>query len=479
MFVVVFTQKAEIEDLVDELYEKLRKIENQNNSDTDNHYLESVSDIEKNCESTKISEDPTKRYYTAFPPLSKEISDANFIKAQMSLTWPAGSTHQLNCNSANNGLTGVKRKPKRRRSQGMTKNKQNFIKKTASTGGVNGGGNGGVGDVVRCKKDNSSLWDTNFEGSWEMGHDLIREFIIKQNNNRNRSISESDASNFADLHHFVHSDKKNNKLLQNINNNNLIMNEGGSDNQNNNEEFEERHLIDFNNEEEINDQQNDDNFIEEFSQNSMSEMSDTSVLMFGNNPIRDEGYVTPDTLTSISEITDSSINGACPRRLYERETSIESINEFKAKFNSSVEALWGDGGGGGVDDEQQLKQPNDLNSFWSKYHKHEYKTFDDTTTVAAAQKQNELNNCSPIIDALEQFRKNISGGLLFSMLDSNSTNSKIGKLNNNNLQQKSNDFIQAGTNITSSIWSSDCGDGAGIWGDKSTDIKLEVSFIFI
>lgn len=446
---------------MDELYEKLRKIENQNNSDTDNHYLETVSDIEKKS----TSEDPTKRYYTAFPPLSKEISDANFIKNQMSLTWPAGSTHQLNCNNSNNGLAGVKRKPKRRRSQGMTKNKQTFIKKTAATGI----GGGGV-DRIHGKKDNSSLWDTNFEGSWEMGHDLIREFIIKQNNNRNRSISESDASNFADLHHFVHSDKK--KLLLKNNNNLGDLINNNNNNIRSSEDLEECHLIDFNNE--IIDQQNE-NFIEEFSHNSMGEMSDTSVLMFGNNPIRDEGYVTPDTLTSISEITDSSINGACPRRLYERETSIESINEFKAKFNSSVEALWGDGGGGGGggengDDQQQLKS-NDLNSFWSKYHKHEYKAFEPIEK----QQPHELSNSPPMIDALEQFRKNISGGLLFSMLDS--PNNKIGS-KFENLQQKSNDFIQAGTNITSSIWSSDCGDGAGIWGEKSQDIKLEVSFFF-
>lgn len=407
---------------MDELYEKLRKVENQNNSDSDSHYMETVSDIEKNSIKTKPSEDPTKRYYTAFPPLSKEISNANFLKTQMSLTWPAGSpAHQLN-NSTN--LAGVKRKPKRRRSQGMTKNKQTFIKKSAG-----GGGGGGSG-----KKDNSSLWDTNFEGSWEMGHDLIREFIIKQNNNRNRSISESDASNFIDLQNFVKTDKK---LL---NNNNLIMKRFDSINNNLDEQI-------------------DENFIEEFSNNSLGEMSDTSVLMFGTNPIRDEGYVTPDTLTSISEITDCSA-----RRLYERETSIESINEFKAKFNSSVEALWG---GGGVDDEQPIKT-NDLNSFWSKYHKHEYKT-------------NELKvvESPPLIDALEQFRKNISGGL-FSMLDSPNLN-KFGKLGDTQQSQnKSNDFIQAGTNITSSIWSSDCGDGVGggLWGEKSQDIKLEVSFYF-
>lgn len=40
------------------------------------------------------------------------------------------------------------------------------------------------------KKKSSEMWDTDFNGAWEMGRDLIREFVLKQNI-QNRSISES------------------------------------------------------------------------------------------------------------------------------------------------------------------------------------------------------------------------------------------------------------------------------------------------
>lgn len=60
-------------------------------------------------------------------------------------------------------------------------------------------GEAGAGGIVNNKISgnqrncSSPTWDTDFEGSWEMGRDLIKEFLMKENN-RNRSTSESAVS---------------------------------------------------------------------------------------------------------------------------------------------------------------------------------------------------------------------------------------------------------------------------------------------
>lgn len=46
------------------------------------------------------------------------------------------------------------------------------------------------------RKKPADMWDTNFDGAWEMGRDLIREFVLKQNN-RNRNISECETVTVA------------------------------------------------------------------------------------------------------------------------------------------------------------------------------------------------------------------------------------------------------------------------------------------
>lgn len=156
-----------MEDLVDELCEKLREIEKQNNLESEVNIIKAASDIEKvkkvnifirkqpkqqkqkitnfvsfTQQITDISspiEDPTKRYYRAFPPLSKntnnnsgEISTAatatstnataaatKILTAQMPLTWPrSGSSNLLNINPNVSNTAGVKKKTRRRRNQG-------------------------------------------------------------------------------------------------------------------------------------------------------------------------------------------------------------------------------------------------------------------------------------------------------------------------------------------------------------------------
>ncbi|XP_055681094.1 uncharacterized protein LOC129788784 isoform X1 [Lutzomyia longipalpis] len=141
-------QKSNVEDLVNELCKRLREIEN-NSSD----YEESVEMEAKTInESTTKAEDPTKRYYRAFPALSnrpfgEEGGAAETSSALSSaLTWPnemgcggiggeedsvgvqqggavcddgdGGVTSRANNNGGVAAAAGVKRKTKRRRNNG-------------------------------------------------------------------------------------------------------------------------------------------------------------------------------------------------------------------------------------------------------------------------------------------------------------------------------------------------------------------------
>lgn len=69
---------------------------------------------------------------------------------------------------------------------------------SSSGGGVSGVGatNSATRNANQTKsnqrKKPADMWDTDFDGAWEMGRDLIREFVLKQNN-RNR-ISECDST---------------------------------------------------------------------------------------------------------------------------------------------------------------------------------------------------------------------------------------------------------------------------------------------
>lgn len=71
-------------------------------------------------------------------------------------------------------------------------------------GGSTGSGNAAISSTTRMarnvnqpksnqRKKPTDMWDTDFDGAWEMGRDLIREFVLKQNN-RNRSISECETT---------------------------------------------------------------------------------------------------------------------------------------------------------------------------------------------------------------------------------------------------------------------------------------------
>lgn len=110
-----FFQISRIENLVDELFEKLIDLEKQSNEeDSPVHHQ-----LPASIKSLDI-EDPRKRYYRAFPALSKEMEDSVWRSKSndKSLTWPTGNSGTSSANMvALNNTAGVKRKNKRRRNQ--------------------------------------------------------------------------------------------------------------------------------------------------------------------------------------------------------------------------------------------------------------------------------------------------------------------------------------------------------------------------
>lgn len=273
--------------------------------------------------------------------------------------------------SANCTTAGVKRKQKRRRNQAMSKGK-------SSAFGSGGSSNGNNGNNRKASGLNCNVWDTDFEGTWEMGKDLIHEFVIKQNQ-RNRSISESDATRFGEFNDIVQ--KRNSNVTT------ATTNEGSMLIQNmlqastlTNAKQNHRYMNSVFGSDTDDRQAGNDSFV------------DTTTLMIGQQMIREQGYATPDTLTSLSEI-ETSLTVA-PRRLYEREVSNESLNTssaeeamamFEAKFDRNVEALWANG------DSSLPQQPavpplahapvGNVDSFWFNYYRHRYNS-DEPASVA-------------------------------------------------------------------------------------------------
>lgn len=360
---------SNVEKLVDDLCEKLREIEEQPNSVDDSQFTDST-EIEKMKRSSS-PEDPAKRYYRAFPALSKDLSNDKAIPATPKpLTWPlncGSSVKSGNYSIGSSSTAGVKRKPKRRRNQAMSKGKTSFNR--------------------RCS--NGVTWDTDFEGSWEMGRDLIREFVMMQNN-RNRSISESDASAFEGIKDII--DKKN--AGTNIASDATQFGEKQFDKTDGSVDYKVISSVD-----------NDDFGV-------MSHAFETE------NSLENINY------TSLSEI-EGSLSTA-PRRLYEREVSNESLNmsiqeantlaSFEAKFDRSVEAIWDN-----CDDDDQKfvppTKPNNvesLKSFWFNYYKHHYNTDhhqqESQSLLSLASDDNDMGHHHQTVDSttklLPQFFNN-------------------------------------------------------------------------
>lgn len=238
--------------------------------------------------------------------------------------------------------------------------------------------------IVGSKQRSSSptYWDTDFEGVWEMGRDLIKEFIIKQNKgkNRNRSTSESAAYSMSSS-----KDMANDKMSST--------------------EFQDKaNQINYDNTEKV------------------SSKTSSPILL----PVVDISFCCDDdaehALASFTELTpDCSLQS---RPLYQREivnnklqkpimmeqlSTCSSVEEeqldfaqFKAKFNSSVEALWND-----VEPDTEVN--NDYYSlipsafdYGNKYNMNNTGNAAAASTVAAPFKENLRNFWSNFFNSSNQ-----------------------------------------------------------------------------
>lgn len=201
-------------------------------------------------------------------------------------------------------------------------------------------GEGGAAGIVNTKLSgnqrncSSPTWDTDFEGSWEMGRDLIKEFLMKENN-RNRSTSESAVSGLKREEIYQETEDTSNTISTPTSTSSNVYNlnvDGGV--------FENVDVAQYN----------------PFDCNDPEQQS-SSFTVFS-----DEGYSTHENLTMLSDIASGEVHNYLhpSRRLYERDISNDSISspisdlddihqkqqsdldfaQFKAKFDSSVEALW-------------------------------------------------------------------------------------------------------------------------------------------
>ncbi|XP_036318986.1 serine-rich adhesin for platelets-like [Rhagoletis pomonella] len=259
--------------------------------------------------------------------------------------------------SVNAATGGIKRKSKRRRSRALLKGKtiQQSSRKKTSAGMACGSSSAlmhnhaddnpsAAGASGKSKRSASpAYWDTDFEGCWEMGRDLIKEFITRQNrNSRNRSTSESAVAY-----------KKKSTTEERAALRNATIDYSSAN---------EKALTDGNR------LQNKNHATGQSSDIECDKTRTTKVVTPILPPV-DISFCDyddyDDTLASVSELTHdgplvslATADGAADlatvnaKRLYERELiptdakSDEQLDfaQFEAKFNSSVEALWKDAG---------------------------------------------------------------------------------------------------------------------------------------
>lgn len=376
---------------------------------------------------SSVSEDPAKRYYSAFPALS---ADEKTLPVNNCVSWPRTSSNdvdradadaranQLNLNHCNDigaatacALAEPKRKPKRKRGQCAT----GVVVSTKSINlPVNESGRNRLNSLQSqqqqpnksARKKSTGGWDTEFDGAWEMGRDLIREFIVKQNN-RNRSCSESEANKFVKLRSVVRDvdDVVNSFEIESnddIELNLIKMATAVTSN-----------LID--NDQYMTTMSSVNNTDSGSYSSAATISSDMNMLPFIDGNTRSmifgsEDCTTPETLSSLNETDCHS-----QRRLYEREVSSESINRlgahedcvdasgvdetkylaaFEAKFNRNVEALWNDAEHEDTTPAAMSLPPsNQGQSFWQNYYKHHYNEMDgrvfDAFGVQVPQQQQQ------------------------------------------------------------------------------------------
>ncbi|XP_073828300.1 uncharacterized protein isoform X2 [Musca autumnalis] len=249
------------------------------------------------------------------------------------------------CGDVQQGATlgaaaSAKKKSKRRRNQALCKGKQiqNLRKPPATASGNNSTSNSGKSSHHR---NTSPAWDTDFKGCWEMGPDLIKEFLARQKGTntaatkRSRSNSDSMDVEARNEYKMLSEIPKSDELLSGIE-----------------RPLMKRYVdISFCYDDASDDRQN------------------YEVVTDDGVDYVDEDYDDDNTLASIEEFSSGSNGGNIinARRLYQREGTLQKplvvcktgvddsylddcsesadhldFANFKAKFNSSVEALWKD-----------------------------------------------------------------------------------------------------------------------------------------
>lgn len=462
--------------------------------------------IKINLQKAETHEDPANRYFNAFPALSDQLNNTYCHKTT---SWPQVDTNKnsqseqpkesINNSTAESGAIAIiKKKPKRRRvttnsmmSTNSSLTNQMDVRSsnpptnqpkncnTSMARSARNNNNNNVNCKANQKKKSLEIWDTDFDGAWEMGRDLIREFVLKQNN-RNRSISESDAARFT---------------AQENEHDAVIENAIGTDTDTI-ALTDQMAVAAVKRYEQLDD--DEENlmriaaaatsalFGKTFDMNMMmmyplgltdtetvscsSQFTDSSLFMPNNNDkmlVRSEGYATPDTLGSWSEadtatlrrerdhepmncmeiakgctidIGSDCVDSGCDENNY--------LAAFEAKFNHNVEALWNDC----KPNEQQsfgtMKDDTQLNhSFWPTYQTNNNNNSNAIGQMVARppqkmsteqfrqffQENNQLQPCST--------NNNSLGGMdrsLFTATQPNSLNS--------------NSSSTGGMNLTTSIW---------------------------
>lgn len=403
-------------------------------------------------------EDPAKRYYQAFPALSSESSGEKGSLQRNSIHWPrpekqlADDAIPANAESSAE-LLAAKKKQKRKRSTNSTMSSQT---KTCSSGrSVNNRQSSSARAKVQPtangrsngKKGPSECWDTNFEGAWEMGKDLIREFIMKQDKG---GAGEGEAQSMM-------------KLME------------GSDAPRNQLDAAASKCI--SDEEELNlmkvvaacsafigtQVSASANTTDSGTYSSIAD-SNGFLAPDAHNLFASGDCITPDTFSSLNEL-DGHSQFSAQRRLYEREASFESINRaidkslneendlmdenkhlaaFEAKFDRNVEALWAD------EDEVDANAnfgcaaasaaPLNDQSFWSNYCKHQYNNAEEVNTAPPRA----------LLPFPDQRPAQLS--LPFMTNANELSSARDGPMSMKNLFENSAAPI-SGVNLTASIWS--------------------------
>ncbi|XP_031627640.1 homeobox protein 2-like [Contarinia nasturtii] len=484
-------QLSKIETLVDELSLKLREIEEQSSLDEsdfeigpNNDNALSNSNVVTADKKTESSEDPANRYFNAFPALSDQSKNAYCHKTT---SWPQvdsnkhpHSDQSINQSNPTAGaISIIKKKTKRRRVANSTMMAPT-LPNQPKPNGINSVRNARTvsSKTGHKKKPSDTMWDTDFDGAWEMGRDLIREFVLKQNN-RNRSISESDAARFSSL--------ENETVIENgtaVNENSVVTLSNAAKYCDGDKRCEQ---ID-------NDEENlmrvaaaatsslfGKNFElnvyalnipdTETTSSSSRFTSDSSSLIQNTNDrmlIRSEGYATPDTLGSWSEIETAGL----PREP-DHETTVNCnhgvettgvdcvdsscmetnyLAAFEAKFNHNMEALWNDCKQNELNIPPKT-EPQLNHSFWLNYN-HSNATAIAAAAATAAIAPTDTRATKLSTDQFKSFfqanQPNACPKISFSGADKNQfISAQPNSLNSNSSS------TTGGMNLTTSIWSLD------------------------